>query len=516
MKTEATAAEKHSRTQAIQFNSNMFEPASLVFVLFIFFLIKKCFHKRLLLPPGPPKLPFIGNMNHLLHPAPHQVLHNLATKYGPIMHLKLGFVSTVVISSAEAAKQIMKTHDTIFSNRPKLVAPKILGYNYTDIAFAPYGSYWRQLKKICILELSTAKRMDSTRFIREQEVTQLVQSISVSSEPINLAERLFALNQNIITRITFGNKSDDEMRFRLAMREGTVLAAGFQIGDFFPSLGFIAKLTGMNARMEECLVELGSILDKKIQQHIEQSKIEKPRDERLVDVLLRLKDEGGLDQPLTTDNIKSVLLDVFTGASENSSNTVEWAMTEMIRNSSIMEKAQAEVRKVIGEKVKPTIEETDLPKLHYMKMVVKETLRFHPPLPLLLPRESMERCTINGYEIPSKTRVFINYWAITRDPASWKDPNVFDPERFQGETKDYRGHDFEYIPFGAGRRVCPGISMGMANTELSLASLLYHFDWELPEGEKAEDLDMKETFGMTCFKTYSLRLVPRLRFPVPT
>ncbi|KAJ0690035.1 putative premnaspirodiene oxygenase [Helianthus annuus] len=488
----------------------------LLLPFFIFFIVKKRRQQNLLLPPGPPKLPLIGNMHRLLHPAPHRALSYLAAKYGPIMHLKLGFISTIVISSAEAARQIMKTHDNIFSNRPKLVAPGILGYNYSDIAFAPYGSYWRQLKKICVLEFSTAKSMDSTRFIREEEVKLLVESISKSLEPVNLVERLFALNHNIIARVTFDEKFDDEMRFRMAIREGTALAAGFQIGDFFPSLGFVAKLTGMNKRMEECLVELSNIMDKKIQNRIDLRKVGKPQRECLVDLLLQLRDSGELDQPLTTDNIKSVLLDVFTGASENSSNIVEWAMAEMLRNPNVMKKAQTEIRLVIGEKANPTIEETDLPKLNYMKMVVKETLRFHPPVPLLLPRESMESCVINGYEIPSKTRVLVNYWAIARDPSSWKDPNVFNPERFMDENKDYRGHDFDYIPFGAGRRVCPGISLGMANTELSLASLLYHFDWELANGEKPQDLDMNETFGMTCYKTCGLRLVPSLRFPIST
>nr|XP_043611554.1 desmethyl-deoxy-podophyllotoxin synthase-like [Erigeron canadensis] len=493
----------------------MFQLSLLIpFSLLLIFFIKTCYQKRLNLPPGPPKLPFIGNMNHLLTTTPHRALHGLAMKYGPIMHLKLGFISTIVVSSADTAREIMKTHDTIFSNRPKLVAPKILGYNYTDIVFAPYGTYWRQLKKICILELSTTKSMESTQFIREEEVKSLALSISKSSEPIVLAEKLFALNHNIITRITFGDKFEDELRFKLAIREGTALAAGFQIGDFYPSLGFIAKITGMNKRMEECHLELSSIMDKNIQQHIERRKLEKPQRECLVDVLLRYKDNGGLDEPLTTDNIKSVLLDVFTGATENASNIVEWAITEMLRNPSIMEKAQTEVRKVIGEKVNPTVEETDLSKMTYMNMVVKETLRFHPPVPLLLPRESMERCVINGYDIPSKSRVFINYWAITRDPSSWKDPDVFNPDRFQDETKNYRGNDFEYIPFGGGRRICPGISLGIANTELSLASLLYHFDWKLADGEKPQDLDMDETFGMTCYKTCSLRLVPTLHFPI--
>ncbi|XP_071718289.1 desmethyl-deoxy-podophyllotoxin synthase-like [Rutidosis leptorrhynchoides] len=486
-----------------------------IILFFIFFLIRKCLlHKKSQLPPGPPTLPFIGNMNHLLTPTPHRALRDLATKYGPIMHLKLGFVSTIVVSSAEIAREIMKTHDNIFSNRPKLVAPKILGYNYTDIAFAPYGSYWRQVRKICFLELSTTKSMDSTRFIREQEVKLFAQSIAKSCIPINMGERVFALNHNVITRMTFGDKFDDELKFRLAIRKGASLAAGFQIGDFFPSLSFVANLSGMTRRIEECHVELSNIMDQKIQERIEQCEIEKPERDCLVDVLLRYKEEDGQNEPLTTDNIKSILLDIFTGASENSSNMVEWAMSEMLRNPSIMNKAQIEVRHVINSKSKQIIEETDLPKLSYMKMVVKETLRFHPPIPLLLPRESMERCTIKGYEIPSKTRVLINYWAITRDPVSWQDPNVFNPERFQDEIKDYRGQDFEYIPFGAGRRVCPGISLGMVNTELSLAYLLYHFDWELPDGENPQDLDMSETFGMTCYKSCSLRLVPILRFPV--
>lgn len=279
-----------------------------LFLLSVFFLIKKCLHKYIQLPPGPPKFPFIGNMNHLLTPTPHRALHDLATKYGPIMHLKLGFISTIVVSSAETAKDIMKTHDSIFSNRPKLVAPKILGYNYTDIAFAPYGSYWRQLKKICFLQLSTTKNMDSTRFIREEEVKSFAQSISKTCLPINLGEMIFTLNHNIITRITFGYKFEDELRFRLAIREGAVLAAGFQVGDFFPSLGFVAKLTGMTRRMEVCHVELSNILENKIQEHIQRRKIDNPEHDCLVDSLLRFNEDEGQNEPLTTDNIKSILL----------------------------------------------------------------------------------------------------------------------------------------------------------------------------------------------------------------
>ncbi|KAK1426530.1 hypothetical protein QVD17_15204 [Tagetes erecta] len=282
-----------------------------MFFVFIFFLSKKHRQKNLLLPPGPPKLPLIGNMNLLMHPAPYRTLNDLAMKYGPIMHLKLGFVSTIVVSSAELAKQIMKTHDDVFCNRPKLTAQKILTNNYSDIAYAPYGTYWRQLKKICTVELSNAKIRDSSRFIREEEVKLLVESISKSVEPINLVERLVELNYNIITRITFGEKLDDELTFRMAVTEGAGSAVRFHIDDFFPTLGLVGKLTGRTKRLEKRKLKLSSIMDKKIQHHIEQRKVEnnKPQRECLVDALLRLQETGGeLDQPLTIDNIKPILI----------------------------------------------------------------------------------------------------------------------------------------------------------------------------------------------------------------
>ncbi|KAK1426537.1 hypothetical protein QVD17_15211 [Tagetes erecta] len=220
-------------------------------------------------------------MNLLMHPAPYRTLNDLAMKYGPIMHLKLGFVSTIVVSSAELAKQIMKTHDDVFCNRPKLTAQKILTNNYSDIAYAPYGTYWRQLKKICTVELSNAKIRDSSRFIREEEVKLLVESIN------------------------------DELTFRMAVTEGAGSAVRFHVDDFFPSLGLVGKLTGRTKRLEKRKLKLSRIMDKKIQHHIEQRKVENkpPQRECLVDALLRLQETGGeLDQPLTIDNIKPILI----------------------------------------------------------------------------------------------------------------------------------------------------------------------------------------------------------------
>lgn len=201
---------------------------------------------------------------------------------------------------------------------------------------------------------------------------------------------------------------------------------------------------------------------------------------------------------------------MFIGGTESTSTLMEWVMSELMRNPRTMEKAQAEVRQVFGEKVKPDWRDTN--KLKYLKSILKETLRLHPPGPLLVPRECRERCEIEGYEIPIKTRVLVNAWAIARDPQNWDDPESFKPERFDESSIDYKGSNFEFIPFGAGRRVCPGIAFSQANTLLLLSQLLYYFDWKLPNDMKPEDLDMTEEFGLTVHRKSDLCLLPIPRF----
>ena len=181
-------------------------------------------------------------------------------------------------------------------------------------------------------------------------------------------------------------------------------------------------------------------------------------------------------------------------------------MAELIKNPTIMKKAQDEVREVFSNK--GSIDERRVSEMTYLKSVVKETMRLHPSLPLLLPRESREKCEINGYEIPAKTRTIVNIWAIGRDPRYWTDPESFIPERFLDSFVDFKGNNFEYIPFGAGRRICAGMSFGLINVEFPLALLLYHFDWKLPNGMKHEDFDMTELFGTTLKRKNALKLIP--------
>lgn len=197
---------------------------------------------------------------------------------------------------------------------------------------------------------------------------------------------------------------------------------------------------------------------------------------------------------------------MFGAGTDTAAITIEWALSEMLKNPQVMKRAQDEVRKIFKEK--GNVDESDLHKLKYLEAIIKETLRLHVPAPLLLPRECIENCKINNYDISKNTRVIINAWAIGRDSRYWNEAEKFIPERFLDYEIDYRGNDFKYIPFGAGRRICPGVSFAVANMELPLAQLLYHFDWKLPNEQKLEELDMTERFGSTTRRRNDLFLVP--------
>ncbi|CAN0913201.1 Cytochrome P450 71D11 (Fragment) [Linum grandiflorum] len=487
-------------------------------------------------PPGPWKLPIIGHIHHLAGGAgktlPHRRLRDLSKIHGPVMLLQLGEISHVVISSPEAAKQVFKTHDAVFSQRPFNLAAKIITYDRSDLAHAAYGDFWRHIRKLCTTELLSSKRVGSFRPIREEEGMNFVRRIAASgSTPVNLSRMVFLLTYGVTSRIAFGKRckvEEDDDQYVAVVEEIMAAAVGFGVADLFPSVKWLQRISGMKGKLKRLHGVQDKLLESIIAEHRARRKTgegenrgieeeDEVETEDLVDALLNLQRDNGDDHQLgfslTNDNIKAVIGDVFIAGSETSSTTVEWAISELIKNPDVMRKAQTEVRRVFGEKGR--VDEAGLHELSYLKLVIKETLRLHTPAPLLVPRESREECEVGGYLIPTKATVMVNSWAIARDPKTWDEPETFWPERFLDGAIDYKGTNFEYLPFGAGRRMCPGIGFGIANTELPLANLLFYFDWKLPGDLKMESLDMEESFGVTVKRKHDLEVVPLVRYPPP-
>ncbi|CAN6271708.1 unnamed protein product [Urochloa humidicola] len=392
------------------------------------------------------------------------------------------------------------------------------------LVFAPYGDLWRQLRRVSVLELLSARRVHSFRRVREDEASRLAAAVAAAppGEPVNVSHRIAVLVADSAVRAMIGDRFDRRDEFLVSLEEGLKLVSGFNIGDLFPSWPVVGFLTGGARRAHANHRKNFELMECAIKQHEERRAMavkngagadQEEEEDDLVDVLLRVQKEGGLDVPLTMGIIKALILDLFSAGSETSATTLQWAMAELMRNPDVMKKAQAEVRGTLNGK--PKVTEDDLAQLNYLKLIIKETLRMHPPAPLLLPREAMESCKILGYDVPKGTTVFVNAWAIGRDPRYWDDPEEFKPERFESGTIDFKGLDFEYIPFGAGRRICPGIMFAQSNIELVLATLLYHFDWKLTDGLKPRELDMTEDIGLTVRKKKDLLLHPIVCVPPP-
>ncbi|KAI3947027.1 hypothetical protein MKW92_024940 [Papaver armeniacum] len=465
-------------------------------------------------PPGPTRLPLIGNL-HQITELPHISFKKLSDKYGPIMFLKLGSVPTLVVSSANIVKEIFTAHDLVFSNRPMLYAAKKFSYEFVDITFAPYGEYWREVRKITMAELLSVKRVQSFRAVRAEEVAALIELIHRSSSsslttPINLSEMILCFVNNVICRVAFGRKYEEEIdtngksKFHRLIKETHDLLAGFCVADFFPRLAWIHKIDGTEAKLEKTFRQMDDFYEKVIDEHLNPQRLT-PAVEDLVDVLLRVQKNPGQGITLSREQIKGVITDIFGAGSDTSSAAIVWAMTELIRNPEVMKKAQEDVRRSVGDK--EVVEESDLPKLKYLKLVTKEAMRHHPPAPLLVPRETTQNCKIKGYHVPAKTRVFVAAKAIGMDPKIWENPSEFRPERFLNNDIDVKGQDFELIPFGVGRRGCPGVNFSVVLVELTLANLLHCVDWKLPSGMKPEEVDIEEADGLTMHKKIPLCLI---------
>ncbi|XP_052295125.1 cytochrome P450 93A3-like isoform X2 [Citrus sinensis] len=478
------------------------------------------------LPPSPMALPIIGHL-HLLAPIPHHALHKLSIRYGPLIHLFLGSVPCVVACSPETAKEILKTHETSFCDRPISVAVNCLTYGSADFSFAPYGPYWKFMKKLCMTQLLGGQTLNQFIPIRSEEIRRFMQFMlkkAKASEAVDVGKELIRLVNNVVSRMTMGqicsNNDKEADEVRKLVQETAELVGKFNLQDYIWFCKNI-DLQGFGKRFKEVRRKFDNMMERIIKEHQEARKINKetgkdyaPMD--LLDMLLDISEDESSEIKLTRDNIKAFILDIFVAGTDTSAITIEWALAELINHPDMMKKTREEIDSVVGKS--RLVEESDIINLPYLQALVKETLRLHPAAPMPV-RESTENCTINGHEIPARTRVFINVWAINRDPNHWETPLEFCPERFIAEDGksqlDVRGQHYHYIPFGSGRRACPGTTLALHMVHSTLAAMIQCFDWEVIGGNGTR-VDMEEGTGLTLPMAHPLICVPITRInPFP-
>ncbi|XP_042509246.1 cytochrome P450 71AU50-like [Macadamia integrifolia] len=469
------------------------------------------------LPPGPRGIPLLGNLL-TLGDLPHCTLHQMAQKYGPIMHIRLGLVPTVVVSSPQAAELFLKTHDMVFASRPYIMASQYMSYGNKGVLFSQYGTYWRNMHKLCTIELLSAAKVDLFKQMRREEVGLFIVSLREAAEAgamVDVSAKVGLLIENMTFRMLIGNKVDN-FHLKSVLEGYHKLLGAFNLADFIPYIGAL-DLQGLGRRMKKISRDFDGFLEKIIDEHINNPKDSEDNQKDFIDVMLSLMVESKHmniveeEQHYMIDrtNIKAIILDMILAAADTSAITIEWALSELLRHPKVMERLQQELRNRVG--IDRLVEEEDLVKLDYLDMVVKETMRLHPVAPLLAPHESLEDITVNGYYIPKKSRVYINAWAIHRDPNMWstyEDAENFFPERFIGNNIDIRGRDFQLIPFGSGRRGCPSMYLGLTVVKLVLGQLVHAFNWELLNGMLPNELDMTEKFGLSVSRANHIIAIP--------
>ncbi|KAJ1699885.1 hypothetical protein LUZ63_008397 [Rhynchospora breviuscula] len=484
--------------------------ATLSLILFLLNQRRKAKH----LPPSPPGLPIIGHL-HLLKPPIHRALDRLTTNYGPLLHLRFGSSLCIVAGSADLAREFLKNNDAVFTNRPSTAASRHFAYNDAGFAFAPFGPYWRFMKRLCMSELLGSHTVAQLRPVRNAEVRSMLNSIlskAKQNEPVNLSKEIITLTNNEITRMAASTAAGSETEeARELVKQVAEIIGSFNLDDFIGICRGM-DLQGLGKRMRDVHSRFDRLLEGIMRGKEEKKRQGKQQEVKdLIDILLEVAADENAEIKLTRENIKGFIMDLFTAGSDSSAATIEWALAELINHPDSLQKLKHELDHVVGRD--RLVQESDLPNLPYLNAAMKEAMRLHPAA-TISHRQSIKEVTVNGYTIPADTSLFVNLWSVNRDPKYWVDPNDFKPERFiEGPTSglDIKGLNFQLLPFGSGRRGCPGMTLAMQAVPVAVAALVQCFDWKV-DGK----LNMEEGIGLVSARAHQLvvPVVPRLQ-PFP-
>ncbi|KAI3840698.1 hypothetical protein MKW92_012686 [Papaver armeniacum] len=490
--------------------------SAIVFIILSYNIFQRL---RFKLPPGPRPWPIVGNL-YDIKPVRFRCFYDWSKIYGPIISVWFGSTLNVVVSNTELAKQVLKEKDQQLADRHRSRSAAKFSRDGTDLIWADYGPHYVKVRKVCTLELFSPKRIEALRPIREDEVTAMVESIfndctkpDKSGKSMIVKNYLSGVAFNNITRLAFGKRfvnsegimDEQGLEFKAIVANGLKLGASLAMAEHIPWLRFLFPLE------EEAFAKHGARRDRLTRAIMDEHTLARQTSggakQHFVDALLTVQEQYDLSE----DTIIGLLWDMITAGMDTTAISVEWAMAELIKNPRVQEKAQEELDRVVG--TERVMTELDFSNLPYLMSIAKEALRLHPPTPLMLPHKANANVKIGGYDIPKGSNVHVNVWAVARDPAVWKEPFEFRPERFMEEDVDMKGHDYRLLPFGAGRRVCPGAQLGINLVASMLGHLLHHFCWNPTDGVKPEELDMSENPGLVTYMRTPLQAVPTPRLP---
>ncbi|KAI3731300.1 hypothetical protein L1987_62488 [Smallanthus sonchifolius] len=462
------------------------------------------------LPPSPYSWPIIGNLPYMLK-GPHIYFTELSRFYGPLCSVKLGTHLFVIGSSPLAATEIMRAYDRLPTYRWVPKAGQDGLQDYSLIWASECTHHWKLLRSLCRTELFSVKGLDSQSVLREKNADKMVGFLKTKhGKVVNVRELMFATTVNILGNICFSNDfvgleddGKDSRGLKRALYNLMKLGTTPNIADFYPRFEGLDP-QGLKKKTSEAMSEAFSVWEHIIKERRgtwESQKGSGYDEHDFLDTMIRC---GFSDL-----QINQLTVELFSGGTHSTASTIEWALAELIKNKESMFAIQNELAKQIGSTT--CIKESHVSRLPYLHACVKETLRLHPPAPLLHPQAILEGCEIMNYTVPKNSQMILNVWAMGRDPSLWEDPLSFKPERFCDSNVDFKGQDFKFLPFGVGRRMCPGYPYAIKQIHLMLASLVQNFDWFLPDNIDLSKLDMTENFGIISQRKKPLMVIPKCK-----
>ncbi|KAL5557182.1 hypothetical protein UlMin_039418 [Ulmus minor] len=496
----------------------------LPFVIFFIYYFQK--RKLCTAPEAKGAWPVIGHL-HLFgkHQLTHKTLGALADKHGPVFTIKLGSHRALVVNNWEVAREIFTIHDKAFSNRPSIAASNLLGYKYAMFGFAPYGSYWREMRKIATVELLSNHRIDMLKHIRESEVKTMMKELydfckvknsDGNGALVDMIKWFGDLTHNISLGMVGGKRcfatnadfeEEEGRKRRKVMRDFVHLFGVFVLSDAIPCLGWL-DFNGYRKAMKKTAEELDGLIEGWLEEHKKKRLFGgKEKEQDFMDVMLNILEDADI-AGYDADTInKATCLNLILAGSDTTMVTLTWALSLLLNNPQKLKKAQLELDSKVGQS--KWVNESDIQSLPYLQSVIKETLRLYPPSPIIGLRSTMEPCTLSvGHYVPTDTRLLINAWKIQRDERVWPNASAFEPERFLMKEVDSGGRDFEMVVFGGGRRACPGAALALRMVQFALGRFLQGFEvGKIGSG----DVDMTESSGLTNLKATPLWVFVRPR-----